>query len=266
MKVCLQKESRCFPLDFHSHGQKPKMLQIHFRPNIRCLAFFYTHCWHPLLFCWRRSLYTKWVISSRSRCRSIFFRVEQVFSTSSSGSLPVWRLWLGKWNNHHQLSLWQTALTTNTIGPDRRESPVWPAKSFSMSKLTSRFHTSHENFNAPCLRPKCHPVNILFPLYSLLWQAAGSHILHGSKSDFCCQGNSGKVGKQLNSVWKEFDIFRQAEMDSGTIIALHLELQSWSRGRGLDFIRPFESHLPISPSVQITMRFYQKAPLIVADR
>lgn len=95
MKVCLQKESRCLPLDFHSHGRKPKMLQIHFRPNIRCLAFFYTNCWHPLLFCWRRSLYTKWVISSRSRCRSIFFRVEQVFSTSSSGSLPVWRLWLG---------------------------------------------------------------------------------------------------------------------------------------------------------------------------
>ena len=177
----------------------------------------------------------------------------------------MWRLWLGSETitiNRH------SALTTNTISPDRRESPVWPAKSFSMSKLTSSFHTSHENFNAPCLWPKCHPVNILFSLYSLLWQAADSHILHGSKSDSCCQGNSGKVGIQLNSVWKEFDkdIFRQAEMDSGTIIALHLELRSWSRVWGLDFIRPFESHLPISPSVQITMRFYQKAPLIVADR
>lgn len=143
MKVCLQKESRCLPLDFHSHGRKPKMLQIHFRPNIRCLAFFYTNCWHPLLFCWRRSLYTKWVISSRSRCRSIFFRVEQVFSTSSSGSLPVWRLWLGKWNNHHQLSLWRTALTTNTIGPDRRERVQFDPRNPSVCQNLRAVFTLH---------------------------------------------------------------------------------------------------------------------------
>lgn len=193
-----------------------------------------------------------------------FFRVEQVFSTSSSGSLPVWRAWFGSEtitiSCHSDRRCWKA----NTISPDRRESPVWLAKSFSVSKLPSSFHTSHENFNAPCLRPKCHPVNILFPLYSPLWQAAGSHILHSSKSDFCCQGNSGKVDKQLTSVWKEFDIFRRAEMDSSTVIALQLELWSWSGVWGLDCIRPFESHLPISPSVQITKRFYQKDALIVA--
>lgn len=103
-------------------------------------------------------------------------------------------------------------------------------KSFNVKTSEQFSHFTCENFSTPCLQafdqnaktPTTHFVPT--PCSSL----AGCRQSHPAqfKKWFCCQGNCGKVDKQLNSVWKTLMDF--------TIIALHLEL--WCKVWEVDHI------------------------------
>ena len=49
------------------------------RADLQCLAF-WKQCWHPLICCWRKSLYTKWVLFSLS----VTFFKKQIFHLCSA--------------------------------------------------------------------------------------------------------------------------------------------------------------------------------------
>lgn len=83
---------------------------------------------------------------------SNIFTVKMPFHFFSSGtSIFHFQLWISasvkalirKWNNHHQLSLWRTALTTNTIGPDRRERVQFDPRNPSVCQNLRAVFTLH---------------------------------------------------------------------------------------------------------------------------
>lgn len=97
-----------------------------------------------------------------------------------------------------------------------------------------------------------HPQNILFPLYSLLWQ---SHPAQFKKVILL----PGKGQQTAEFTLRDFDIFRQAEMDFHYCFTRRI--MGWCRVWKVENISVHpKTHLSISFSIQLTMRFFQKGP------
>ncbi len=181
------------------------MLQIHFRQRQTRYSVFgilKTQCWHPLIYCWRKGLHTKWYLSQSSESLIHIFEWNEDFPLPPQELCQrVWRARSGgetiTISSSYDRQHWTLIRSVSNHG----ESPVWLTKSYNKSGLQCSFHTLiHLVYRLMSKMSFETPTKHFVPaFFSSLAGCRQSHPAQFKKW-FCCQGNCGKVGKQLNSV------------------------------------------------------------------